>query len=1239
MNQAVRRRIRLIVTLGIACVAAELVAFSDFDGAWATDLTLFVVGGSGSSPANTPPPNIMFVFDNSASMQNIVCEELSGSRACTSTNLTAKTVTYGATICTSPGITAARGTDLNGDNILDAYTAVYASDGVTFTGPRYPILDERNSSTNDDLYRSASSFSHARNTPFAQLERVTGTAASDFASVIGNTCNRISDCSRRSRCVHSLRTQGYFWEPTGTTCGTGDPMAMCAACGNGSCDAGESSLTCPGDCVSTPVCGNGTCETGETTATCASDCTASAVCGDGNCSGTETIVTCPLDCASCGDSVCTSPETKVSCPADCPPVCGDSLCTGSETISSCPADCIPARTLGAPCANDGNCNSGECVNVGSKVCSECSNNSDCTGSNTCISTGCTYKHCSNTACVPGGGGGGGGLGGGGLLQVAEEIAWCVAAAAPPAASTDITNPVFLGDFLNFYPPKGVGLVKAFKTAVGNMTGDARMGVSTLDDISSTNLGHEIVPPCSQASGTECFDGDPATQCFNPGNSQLLNYLDNMSFTRGDKPLGDMLDRVGRYFTSSSGVSTPICSYTNTTCATNNYIVMVADGAPHGDPTSASGYEHASARLTGFTNGLYTNDAYWVDDVSRALTRIDHRSDITDNQTVGTYTVSYGPTAPSDANSCDGILLATAVAGDGRCLPAQNVSTLSTVLSQIITEIISRAAGFTAPSIPTTRFTGTSSLANAVFRPATAFPLWEGHLYTFNICDERLARITGDACTCGSSSTDDTCIQDFNGNAIDFDNDGNLVSRPLWDAALCLAGDVANTVGIVPMDQSNLDVSRCFRTSDESATNARKILTAFDSDSDGTIETTEQLPFTVANAGTLQTKLGVASLSEAERLVRFYRGADVDDINGNGNITEDRNLSTMRDGSGTPLNGWWKLGDIFHSIPNAVERPSGRGMGAWAKTASYVAYQTANAARQKVILAGANDGMLHAFQAGTWDATAAGGKGAYNAGTGEELWAFVSPEMITQLKNNCTTSSGGCSIQNHQFMVDGSVMVREIWTGGTADKESAANADKWRTIAVFGHRDGGSTYVGIDVTDVTSPQFLWQFPQPGDLASTTIGKSWIDTFPAPAAIGPIREDTNNDGNVDLERWVVLLNGGFDQLDRKGRALYMLDAYTGAVRWSVGKTTASGTDTDKMSYAFPATPAYYGDLGGPVPYIAGIVAVDHGGQVWHIPTPLGVPTSGVYAFTPQIVFTTRSNTGINTDLVGGNNNSRL
>ncbi len=156
----------------------------------------------------------------------------------------------------------------------------------------------------------------------------------------------------------------------------------------------------------------------------------------------------------------------------------------------------------------------------------------------------------------------------------------------------------------------------------------------------------------------------------------------------------------------------------------------------------------------------------------------------------------------------------------------------------------------------------------------------------------------------------------------------------------------------------------------------------------------------------------------------------------------------------------RLGDIVDSAPFFVGAPSFRYPDSL-ESAPYSAFRTNNASREQVIYVGANDGMLHAF----------------NAATGAEELAYVPGEMFRQRG----TDHGARLVQltsptyTHRFFVDGSPSVGNVFTAGA-----------WKTVLAGGLGGGGQ---GVYALDVTNPAnftegnadnlVLWEFTDAND----------------------------------------------------------------------------------------------------------------------------------------------------------------
>ncbi len=172
---------------------------------------------------------------------------------------------------------------------------------------------------------------------------------------------------------------------------------------------------------------------------------------------------------------------------------------------------------------------------------------------------------------------------------------------------------------------------------------------------------------------------------------------------------------------------------------------------------------------------------------------------------------------------------------------------------------------------------------------------------------------------------------------------------------------------------------------------------------------------------------------------------------------------------------------------------------------YGAYVTAKQSRPGIVLVGANDGMLHAF----------------DRATGVEKWAYMPTDVLPNLYKLADTDYRF----NHQFFVDGAAQVGDVWDGST-----------WRTIVVGGMNKGGRMYYALDVTDTENPVALWEFRDPQ--LGLTYGNPVITK--------------RKDG-----KWVVAFGSGYNNIGDGNGRLFVLDAITGEKLVTPVPTYTSGT----------------------------------------------------------------------------------
>jgi type IV pilus assembly protein PilY1 len=186
-----------------------------------------------------------------------------------------------------------------------------------------------------------------------------------------------------------------------------------------------------------------------------------------------------------------------------------------------------------------------------------------------------------------------------------------------------------------------------------------------------------------------------------------------------------------------------------------------------------------------------------------------------------------------------------------------------------------------------------------------------------------------------------------------------------------------------------------------------------------------------------------------------------------------NEQTPQAGSSTTYQGVFRartsvLGDIIDSSPTWVGPPNSPYPNAWAdkyppaaagesypenagQTYGSFASSTGLGTRTNVVYAGANDGMLHGFRSGYFDAS-----NTYQPATndGYEVMAYVPGYIVNQIQNaSFAPANYSDPHYGHQFDVDAPPGAGDLFYGGA-----------WHTWLVGGLGPGGKSIYALDVTN-------------------------------------------------------------------------------------------------------------------------------------------------------------------------------
>ncbi len=295
--------------------------------------------------------------------------------------------------------------------------------------------------------------------------------------------------------------------------------------------------------------------------------------------------------------------------------------------------------------------------------------------------------------------------------------------------------------------------------------------------------------------------------------------------------------------------------------------------------------------------------------------------------------------------------------------------------------------------------------------------------------------------------------------------------------------------------------------------------------------TSGLAFTVANFSSLSTTQqaaldkNISGVDDGQGMARigWLRGDKSGEISQGGSFRS-RNNGVLGDIVNSDLLYIKSLDFSYDSLPAATPGQ-----------ASYHSYRQSNSSRTPVVYTGANDGMLHAF----------------NAETGVELFAYVPAAVYSGL--NRLTASG----YTHRYFVDGNAYAGDAYIGATP---------AWKTVLLGTLGGGGKSVFALDITDpvnFSASDVLWEFTD-ADLGYVH-GQAKIARL--------------NDGS-----WAAIIGNGYNSTSDKAYLL-IVDLQTGALIRKIPTSTGTGnglstpalvdTDDDKIIDL-----VYAGDLQGNV-----------------------------------------------------------
>ncbi|HEY5602335.1 MAG TPA: PilC/PilY family type IV pilus protein [Gammaproteobacteria bacterium] len=257
-----------------------------------------------------------------------------------------------------------------------------------------------------------------------------------------------------------------------------------------------------------------------------------------------------------------------------------------------------------------------------------------------------------------------------------------------------------------------------------------------------------------------------------------------------------------------------------------------------------------------------------------------------------------------------------------------------------------------------------------------------------------------------------------------------------------------------------------------------------------------------NTAITKTMLGDAAMTDDERtdILQWTRGVDVLDQDNDAVDTDIRRL----------------IGDPLHTKPVLIS------------------YGGTDASPDMTLYSGTNEGHLHAV----------------NTSNGAEVFSFVPQELLPNMNTLMINSSSVA----HLYGLDGPLTswVNDVNGNGVLLTAGGTLETGEHVYLYQGMRRGGKNYYALDVTDRSAPKLKWII-YGGTGTFSELAQTW-----SAATKGKIKLN-------GVDKHVLIFGGGYDvdqddnnlaADDSEGRAVFIVDASTGAKLWQAGPAGSSG-----------------------------------------------------------------------------------